>query len=253
MRARLGRVIAAAPAETWFFLSVSAFALVVMVVYWIWTYDWAGTILLFGFSVATGILGVRLLLSHPPRRTHEEAVVDDERRRRGAEWARAGERPGAEAAAAVGGRVPDGTEASRLSGRVATIRPPSEGEAGAEPILPPSAPDADRPFLDEAGRLPAPTIAPLAMALAAALVVTSVVLGPWLIIAAVLPLAWGAIGWVRDAGAEFRAVDAADAPSSDAPQGPARPRPERGEVPSATTPATSTGPAASADAPSSRP
>lgn len=68
--------------------------------------------------------------------------------------------------------------------------------------------EVDRPFLDESGRLPAPTVAPLALGLGISLALTSVVFGPWLLIAGVIPLAWGAWSWLRGARDELDAVDA---------------------------------------------
>ena len=63
-----------------------------------------------------------------------------------------------------------------------------------------------RPFTDESGRLPDETLAPLAIGLGIALAVTAVVFGPWLLIAGVLPFAWGAREWLRGAREELDAV-----------------------------------------------
>ncbi len=56
----------------------------------------------------------------------------------------------------------------------------------------------DRPFLDEAGRLPDETLAPLAVGLGVALAMTAIVFGPWLLVAGALPFAWGAWAWLRE-------------------------------------------------------
>jgi hypothetical protein len=68
----------------------------------------------------------------------------------------------------------------------------------------------DRPFLDEAGRLPDETLAPLAVGLGVALALTAIVFGPWLLVAGILPFGWGAWAWLRSARAELDAMDAAD-------------------------------------------
>ena len=68
----------------------------------------------------------------------------------------------------------------------------------------------DRPFLDEAGRLPDETLAPLAVGLGVALAMTAIVFGPWLLVAGSLPFAWGAWAWLRSARAELDAMEAAD-------------------------------------------
>lgn len=70
---------------------------------------------------------------------------------------------------------------------------------------------ADRPFLDESGRLPAPTLAPLALGLGISLALTAVVFGPWLVVAAAIPLAWGGWAWFAGARDEFDAVEGEEA------------------------------------------
>ena len=65
------------------------------------------------------------------------------------------------------------------------------------------------PFGDERGRLPQETLAPLSLGLGVALSLTAVVFGPWLVVAGVVPLAWGAWTWLRGARDELDAtVDA---------------------------------------------
>src|SRR5262245_38072214 len=60
-------------------------------------------------------------------------------------------------------------------------------------------PGPDRPFLDEHGRLPGDTLAPLSVGLGVALSITAVVFGPWLLVAGLVPLGWGAWEWFRGA------------------------------------------------------
>lgn len=54
-------LLAGRPAETRFFLFVGAFGLVLAAAYWILTSELAGTVLLVGFGLGGGLLGVRLL------------------------------------------------------------------------------------------------------------------------------------------------------------------------------------------------
>jgi hypothetical protein len=49
------------PQETRVFLAMSAFGIAIGVVYWFLAYEVAGTILLLGFGVATGVIGARLV------------------------------------------------------------------------------------------------------------------------------------------------------------------------------------------------
>jgi len=91
---------------------------------------------------------------------------------------------------------------------VARPRRAARGAAGEEPLG--STQGLDRPFLDEAGRLPDETLAPLAVGLGVALALTAVVFGPWLLVAGVLPFAWGGWAWLTSARAELDAMDAAD-------------------------------------------
>jgi hypothetical protein len=256
MRRLLGRLIALAPTDTWFFLSLSTFGAILTLVYWYWTYDWAGTVLLFGFSVATGVNAGRLLLGHPPRRSSAETRSEEQSRRRAVEHEpaveheHAGEQPAAEAPAVGQAAAP--VRAGSLPVATRPVRSIEDADSPGEPRTSPVA-DPDRPFLDETGRVPAPSIAPVALALAAALIVTSLVLGPWLLVIAVLPLGWGASSWLRDAGAEFRAQEGEELPGAapgpglpDAPSGTGGEAPAGAGHPSsgpATGPAAFTGPA----------
>ena len=70
--------------------------------------------------------------------------------------------------------------------------------------------DEESPYSDERGRIPQRSLAPLAAGGGVTLLGLAAVFGPWLALAAV-PLLWvGVRGWVRDAMAEFRAVDGDD-------------------------------------------
>jgi|SRR4051794_27552287 len=97
----------------------------------------------------------------------------------------------------------------------------AQGSAGRDPVRDAAGPDkgegtgggtggVDRPFLDETGRLPDETLAPLAVGLGVALAVTAIVFGPWLLVAGALPFAWGAWSWLTSARAELDAMEAAD-------------------------------------------
>jgi hypothetical protein len=155
------RLLAAtAPAEARFFLFVGGFGLLLAAIYWFVSYELAGTVLLGGFGLGAGLLGVRLRI----------------------------ERPAASA-------VPAGPTASGGS----------------------DAPDADSPgspetpFSDESGRLPGDTLAPMALGLGVALALTAVVFGPWLLVAGIVPFAWGAWTWLAGARDELAATVAHEA------------------------------------------
>jgi hypothetical protein len=66
----------------------------------------------------------------------------------------------------------------------------------------------DTPFADESGRLPGDTLAPLALGAGLALALTAVVFGPWLLVAGLAPLAWGAWTWLSGARDELQATEA---------------------------------------------
>jgi hypothetical protein len=77
----------------------------------------------------------------------------------------------------------------------------------------------DVPFLDETGRLPGDTLAPLALGLGVALSMTAIVFGPWLLVAGVVPLGWGAWQWLSGARDELDATVLADPREPHADQG----------------------------------
>lgn len=132
------------PGETRFFVFVGGFGLVLAAAYWFLTRELAGTVLLAGFGLGAGLLGIRLVLGRPGRERQEPGPPDD------------------------------------------------------------------TPFLDESGRLPGETLAPLAVGLGVALSLTAVVFGPWLLVAGALPLAWGGWAWLAGARDELDATVAAE-------------------------------------------
>jgi hypothetical protein len=154
------------PQETRFFLFMGVFGLVIGAIYWVLSYEEAGTILLFGFGAGAGLLGVGLYRSRPP------AV-----------------------AAGVDLEAADGSSAASqlASGEAGDV---SGGGAGG----------VDTPFDTPLGRLPGETLAPLSLGLGVALAITAVVFGPWLLVAGLVPIAWGAWTWYTAARDELRAT-----------------------------------------------
>jgi len=69
-----------------------------------------------------------------------------------------------------------------------------------------SAAGADRPFHDEEGRLPDPTLAPFAVGLGIALAATGPVFGVAPVAVGVIALAWGAWTWLAAARDEHTAM-----------------------------------------------
>ena len=63
------------PQEVTFFLFLSVFALVVTVIYWFASYEAAGTVLLLGFTLATGAMGVRLAMDPRAQEVRERAAA----------------------------------------------------------------------------------------------------------------------------------------------------------------------------------
>ena len=90
-------------------------------------------------------------------------------------------------------------------------REPAQVEARAErPIQP------DGPFGDESGRLPGPSFAPLEVGFGIALVALGIVFGPWLVLAAFVPLANGGHTWLLSASREFEATELDEEADGDA-------------------------------------
>jgi hypothetical protein len=160
------------PQETRFFLFLGGFGIVLAAIYWFLTYEVAGTVLLAGFGLGTGLLGIGLLRSRPRR----VAI-----------------------AAAGGAQEPTGdgaaTSATAQTTRGEAADLPGGGAAG-----------VDTPFETPLGRLPGETLAPLALGLGIALAITAVVFGPWLLVAGLLPMAWGAWTWLAAARDELAAA-----------------------------------------------
>jgi cytochrome c oxidase subunit IV len=75
-------------------------------------------------------------------------------------------------------------------------------------LLPPA--DAHSGTTNETGRLPRPSLAPLTAALGVALMALALVFGIWMALAGLVPALVGLRGWVRDAMAEFSAVDSSE-------------------------------------------
>lgn len=168
--------LAGQPQETKVFLFVGAFGLVLAAIYWFLTYEVAGTILLGGFGLGALLLGIRLWLGRPAAVVVGLARGDHGEAQRG----------------------PAGDDAPRGDADV-----PGGGTGG-----------VDVPFSDERGRLPSETLAPLSLGLGVALALTAVVFGPWLFVAGILPLGWGAWAWLHGARDELAAIveDEAAAP-----------------------------------------
>jgi hypothetical protein len=184
-----------APPEARFFQSVSAFAIVIAVIYWFVSYEIAGTILLGGFGLGSGAMGFTLAANAERRRATRPLPP------------------------IVGGFAPgDGGTPPR-----------GDGAAGDG-----SAPDdLQRPFLDESGRVPSPTFAPFALGIGVAVAATSLVFGPAPLVVGVVPILWGAWRWMTGASDELAATSASDESPGTATSTPSRvalgeTRPERG-------------------------
>ena len=155
---------ATGPAEARFFLFVGAFGIVLAAIYWFVSYELAGTVMLGGFGLGAGLLGLRLRIERPPV-------------------------PAPPAAGSAG--LPDRDER-----RVPDVDAPGGPET---------------PFSDESGRLPGETLAPLSLGLGVALALTALVFGPWLLVAGIVPFAWGAWTWLSGASDELAATVADEA------------------------------------------
>ena len=67
-------------------------------------------------------------------------------------------------------------------------------------------PGEDRPFGDEGGRIPVGSIAPFLIGVAVAMAALGLIFGLWSVAAAVIPLLLGVREWLREVGAEIRAL-----------------------------------------------
>lgn len=165
------------PQETRFFVFIGLFGIVLGALYWVLSDELAGTTLLAGFGLASLLVGLRLLVARPER------VV-----------------AGLAARASAGHRVAGDGDQRPAGGRAGDPgEPPADLPGGGTGGV-------DTPFGDESGRLPDETLAPLATGLGVALGITAVVFGPWLLIAGLVPLAWGAWTWLTGAGDELEAT-----------------------------------------------
>jgi hypothetical protein len=136
------------PQETRFFLLIFGWAGALGVIYWFVSHEVAGTALLAGLALASGLLSAWLI------------------------------------------------RARRQSKRRASA------EAGTTGV--------DRPFLDESGRLPDPTLAPFAVGLGIALAVLGPVFGVAPVAVGVVSFLWGASMWLAAARDEFEAEEVDD-------------------------------------------
>jgi hypothetical protein len=66
--------------------------------------------------------------------------------------------------------------------------------------------NADGPFGDETGRIPAPTLAPLQLGFGLALAGLAIPFGVWMAIAAVVPILAGSLSWLHSAEREWTAT-----------------------------------------------
>ncbi len=68
----------------------------------------------------------------------------------------------------------------------------------------------DGPFGDESGAIPNPTFAPIVFGVGLAIAALALAFGPWLLLAAIMPIVLGATSWLGAAGAEWRRHSADD-------------------------------------------
>jgi hypothetical protein len=168
---RSGRALVGigAPTEARFFQFVGAFGVAIAAVYWFVSYEPAGSVLLLAFGGASGLVGTALAAASRGRRP----TVQERRSM---------SQPG------VGRRPDDATP------RVIEDSP-------ADAML------EGRPFLDESGRIPAPTLAPFAVGTGVSIAALSLIFGPAPLLAGAVPLAWGVLAWLHRARSEYDATE----------------------------------------------
>jgi hypothetical protein len=143
------------PQETRFFLIIAGWAGALGIIYWFVSYEVAGTALLAGLALASGLVSAWLIRERRlAGRGRPESATPD--------------------------LTADRTDAS------------GGGTSG-----------VDRPFLDESGPLPDPTLAPFAVGLGVALVVLGPVFGLAPVAVGAVSFVWGASLWLRAARDEL--------------------------------------------------
>ena len=158
------------PQETRFFMIIAGWAAALGTIYWIVSAEVAGTALLAGLALAAGAMAVWLV-------------------------------QGRRAAVGAGPRPDDGRSSNLEAAGVAPSAPDTSG-GGTDGI--------DRPFHDESGRIPDATLAPFAFGLGVALIALGPVFGLAPVAVGVVPLLWGASGWLGDARAELDETELED-------------------------------------------
>jgi Cytochrome c oxidase subunit IV len=89
--------------------------------------------------------------------------------------------------------------AALVLGRAAAGQDAPVGGRGDDFVAP------DGPFGDESGPIPAPSFAPIVFGVGVAVAALGLAFGPWLLLAAVMPIVLGATSWLGAASAEWRA------------------------------------------------
>ncbi len=158
------------PQETRFFLIIAGWAAVLGLIYWIVSLEVAGTALLAGLALAAGAMSVWLIRGRRPS-------MDRQR------------------------DTDEGETSSVESPRAAPGETDTSG-GGTDGV--------DRPFHDESGRIPEESLAPFAFGLGVALLALGAVFGIAPVAVGIVPLVWGASGWLGDARAELEQTEVDD-------------------------------------------
>ena len=156
------------PEEIRLFIRSCLFAVVVSIAYWFISYDYIGTVLLGGFAVASFTLFSMLRRGQPGR----------------------GARP-------AGSRGEQGVAPGAGGGAVGRIR---------ELVDTSERPGEERPFEDEAGRIPGASLAPLLIGVGVAMMALGLIFGLWSVVAGAIPLLLGFREWLREVSAELQAL-----------------------------------------------